>query len=190
MFLKNIILFTFLSISIYTKIFAQEKKEKFQFGLKGGINFAELVGKDANPDTDHKVGFSFGIFFNYKLPKNFKLQPEVIWSMQGQKTEDEGRYKISYVNIPIMFKWNKEKFYTEFGPQIGLLTINSSKSVPEEMRLENFETFDLSLNVGIGYEIGEDWAIGVRYIQGLTNLVEGMRLKNSVIYVGISYRIF
>lgn len=167
-----------------------KEKNEAHYGLKAGVNFAELWGKDALPESDRKVGHSFGVYASYKISKEWKIQPEMIWSLQGEKSKESGRYKISYINIPIMFKWKSEKFYTEVGPQLGLLTINTAKSVPDDLRLENFETFDFSVNAGLGYEVFEDWSIGVRYIQGITNMVSGRDLRNSVIYVGISYRIF
>lgn len=119
-----------------------------------------------------------------------KIQPEIIWSLQGEDSKKSGRYAISYINIPIMLKWKSGNFYAEAGPQLGLLTINTAKSVPDELRLENFETFDFSLNAGIGYQVFDDWSIGLRYIHGVTNIVKGRDLKNSVLYLGIGYRIF
>ena len=61
-------------------------------------------------------------------------------------------------------------------------------ALPE--RLENFETFDFSLNVGLGYEVAEDWVVGLRYGQGLTRVVDNRDLRNSVIYLGAAYRVF
>ncbi len=174
-------------------LFAQEKeiaKQGAEYGIKAGINFAELWGKDALPASDRKVGYSFGAYATYKIAKNLKLQPEVIWSLQGESSESSGRYKISYINIPVMLKWNEGKFYYELGPQLGVLTINTSKSIPDELKLENFETFDFSVNAGLGYRLAEDWTIGIRYCQGLTNIVEGRDLKNSVLYLGLAYQIF
>lgn len=161
-----------------------------QYGLKAGVNFAELWGEDALPESDRKVGYSFGAYAAYKISKEWKIQPEVIWSLQGEKSKESGRYKISYVNIPMMLKWKSNGFYAEFGPQLGLLTINTAQSVPDSLRLENFETFDFSINAGIGFEVFEDWSIGLRYVEGITNLVRGRDLRNSVMYVGIAYRIF
>ena len=160
------------------------------YGLKAGVNFAELWGEDALPESDRKVGYSFGAFATYKITNQLKLQPELIWSLQGENSKESGRYKISYLNIPIMLKWKEAKYYYEFGPQIGLLTVNTAKSVPEELRLENFETIDFAINVGMGYAFAEDWTIGMRYCQGLSNIVEGRDLKNSVLYLGLSYRLF
>jgi hypothetical protein len=169
---------------------AADESQTAQYGIKAGINFAELWGEDALPESDRKVGYSLGGYASYKLSKSLKLQPEVIWSLQGEDSKESGRYKISYVNIPLMLKWTEGRLYTEIGPQLGLLTINTAKSVPDERRLENFETFDFSINIGAGYAIAEDWTIGLRYGQGLTNIVNDGDLKNSVIYVGLAYRIF
>lgn len=167
-----------------------ETKENAHYGIKAGVNFSELWGNDALPESDRKVGYSFGVYASYKISKEWKIQPEVIWSLQGENSKNSGRYKISYLNVPVMFKWKSKKFYTEIGPQLGFLTINTSKSVPDSLRIENFETFDFSLNAGLGYEILEDFSIGFRYVQGVTNIVRGKDLKNSVIYLGIAYRIF
>jgi hypothetical protein len=175
------------------KSFAQEKKsnsEMAEYGLKAGVNFAELWGDDALPDSDRKIGYSFGVYANYNISEHLSLQPEAIWSLQGENSRDSGRYKISYLNIPVMLKWTEDKFYYELGPQLGLQTINTTKSVPEELKLKNFQTFDVSFNLGIGYKLAEDWAVGLRYSQGLTNIVEGRDLKNSVVYIGLSCRLF
>lgn len=161
-----------------------------QYGIKAGVNFAELFGVDAIPESDRKIGYSFGIYATYKINSSLKIQPELIWSLQGEKSDKKGRYDISYLNIPIMMKWSEGRFYSEIGPQVGLLTINTSKSVPDEIRLTDFETFDFSVVAGVGFQIDEELAIGMRYVQGLTNIVQGRDLKNSVIYIGLSYWIF
>lgn len=183
-----------LSVALHAVCFAQsitaEKVDQDHYGLKGGVNFAELWGEDALPESDRKVGYSFGAYAMYKISDELKLQPEVIWSLQGEQSKENGRYKISYINIPIMLKWKQAKFYTEVGPQLGLLTISTSESVADELRLEDFETFDFSVNVGLGYEVIEDWSVGVRYVQGITNIVRRRDLRNSVIYFGVAYRLF
>lgn len=182
-----------IPLTVYSiSIQAQENKpteDKTQFGLKAGLNFAELYGKDALPESDRKLGYSAGVFTSFKISKDVKFVPELIWSLQGEKSKESGRYKISYLNIPMMIKWQSKKFYTEFGPQLGLLTINTTKSVPENLRLDNFESYDLSFNIGLGFQLFPDWSFGLRYCQGITNIVSGRDLRNSVVYVGLSYRI-
>ena len=191
---RNMVFILMWGVFLSSQGYAQEDRakpdEKAHYGVKAGINFAELWGDDALPQSDRKVGYSFGVYASYKISKDLKIQPEVIWSLQGEDSKTSGRYKISYLNVPVMLKWKSKKCYTELGPQFGFLTINTSKSVPDDLRLENFETFDFSLNAGFGYEIFEDWSVGFRYVQGMTNMVRGRDLRNSVIYIGIAYRIF
>jgi len=189
-FLFAIVMIFNLSFS-FSSIGQETKDAKSdQYGIKAGINFAELLGEDAIPESDRKVGYSFGVYATYKLNTTLKIQPEIIWSLQGEKSEDKGRYDISYLNIPVVLKWTEGKWYAEFGPQLGLLTVNTSKSIPDELRLTEFETFDFSVLAGVGFQIDEEFAIGVRYVQGLTNIVQDRDLRNSVIYFGLSYRIF
>lgn len=89
-----------------------------------------------------------------------------------------------------MLKWVEGDFYSELGPQLGIITISSMESVPESLALDNFETFELAINAGIGYEVFEDWTISLRYSQAVTNIIQGLDIKGSVFYVGIAYRIF
>lgn len=186
--LKCIIIYILSSLSLSAQhAEIKEDRADFRYGFKVGINFAELWGDDALPESDRKEGYSLGVYGLYKISEKWKFQPEVIWSLQGEETKKNGRYKISYINIPLMFKLKQDKYYFEGGAQLGILTINTSESIPEELKLQDFETLDFSINVGVGYQIYRDWSIGVRYIQGLTNIVEGRDLKNSVIYLGLSY---
>lgn len=176
--------------AIPTSVLAQEAKPKLVYGLKAGLNFAELYGEDALPESDRKEGYSLGWFTTYSISSAFKLQLEMIWSLQGEKSKTKGRYSIAYLNIPLVAKWTEGRWYTEAGTQLGLLTVNNSQSVPADIRLKDFETFDLSLCAGLGYLIDDDWSVGLRYTQGLTDIAPGKDLKNSVIYLGVAYKLF
>ncbi len=136
-----------LFLSLAFQGFAQDS-DKTQYGIKAGINFAELIGDDAIPESDRKEGYSIGGYMNFKLSKTLKLQPEVIWSLQGEESKSNGRFKLSYINIPVMLKWVEGDFYSELGPQLGIITISSTESVPESLALDNFETFELAFNAG------------------------------------------
>jgi hypothetical protein len=164
--------------------------DDLRVGVKGGINFSRLSGADALPGFKRKLGYSAGVFLSYTLPKNLSAQMEFIWSLQGDDSGDKGRYDISYLNVPMMLKWGVRGFYVEAGPQVGFLTINSSSSVPDDLRFDDFESVDFSMSAGLGFELFQVWGIGMRYSHSLINVVEGMSLRNSVIYLGISYKVF
>lgn len=183
-------LLPFLAAQVQAQSTPQAPADKEQYGLKAGANFAELWGADALPESDRKLGYSFGVYAAFKLKEGLKLQTEMIWSLQGEQSPSTGRYKISYLNVPVMLKWETGRFYTALGPQIGFLTISTANTVPAEIRLKDFETLDFTVNAEVGYQLTPDWALALRYGQGFTNLVEGKDLKNSMLYLGVSHRIF
>ena len=88
-FNNRLLIFTVIyCLTTTAQLFAQEKdKQGAEYGIKAGINFAELWGKDALPESDRKVGYSIGGYASYKISKGLKLQPEVIWSLQGESSE-------------------------------------------------------------------------------------------------------
>ncbi|MCH7408570.1 PorT family protein [Belliella sp. DSM 111904] len=186
--MKVIYLVIFFALIQCTTLNAQEGS-KYQMGIKGSINFSELIGFDAIPDRDKKVGYSFGLYQNFKIKENFKLQTEVVWSLQGAEDKVKGRFNIAYINIPLLLKWEHRDFYLELGPQVGILTINSGKIEVGDQVIHDFDTIDWLANVGIGYKLAPDWYLGFRWSRGLSNLLDGMHLKNSVFSIGFSYRL-
>jgi len=58
------------------------------FGAKAGVNFAN-VGGDGS-DTDMKTGLHIGVIGEYGLTDKFSLQAEILYSMQGAKSESSG----------------------------------------------------------------------------------------------------
>jgi hypothetical protein len=172
------------------EVFSQIDSIEIEWGLKGGINFSTLVGEEALPQSKPKIGYSLGFYAATKISGSYYFQPEFIWSLQGQDSEESGKYDISYLNVPLMFKWKYRFIYIELGPQLGFITINSSEDVPPDLRLDDFNTFELAINSGIGFQLGKDWSAGVRYSRALTNLVPGIDARGSVWYIGIGYRVF
>jgi long-subunit fatty acid transport protein len=202
--MKKIILTSFMLCSVFA--FSQEIK----FGAKVGLNLSNLMGNypTAIEETKSILGFHLGGFALYSINEKFIFQPELLLSTQGGSAivyfYDTGRQfasftqtpKLTYINLPIMFKYKVlNKLSVEFGPQVGYLI--NAKSL---WRLENFaepeenETleidllndgtyklgtatlqlkpktnrFDYGLNIGTSYEITEKIIIQARYNFGLS----------------------
>jgi len=98
--MKKILLFVAI-ITLGISTFAQDVK----YGVKGGLNIANLGGDD--PEGDSKASFYLGGFVTFQLNKNFEFQPELVYSQQGSKAEEdnyEAKFKANYLNIPLLFK--------------------------------------------------------------------------------------
>ncbi|KFF14951.1 porin family protein [Flavobacterium hydatis] len=201
--MKKIIL-TAVAVFGFTFANAQEVK----FGVKGGINLSTLTG-DVD-DASSKVGFQVGGFAEIKLSDKFFVQPELLYSAQGTKTEMSGgeyfeknNLKLGYINVPVMAKYYvADKFSLEAGPQIGFLVsakndysfsvlgLNGSEKIDVK---DNLKSIDFGVNFGAGYDFTENISAGVRYNLGLSNILENeagdnFKQKNSVFSLSVGYK--
>ena len=96
------------------------------FGLKGGFNLANLHGEDVDTEGP-RLGLKFGGFMEYKVSENFSIQPELYYSQQGTKVEEnniDGTYKLDYLNLPVLGKiYVNKQFSINVGLQLGILLL-------------------------------------------------------------------
>ncbi len=128
-------------------VFGLANAQGVEFGVKGGLNVANVSGQENGKSL---YGFSIGAFAEIKISPKFAIQPELLYSMQGTKystttsssggggfsftSTDDVKAGLNYLNIPIMAKYFViEKLSVQAGPQFGFLlafdrTSNSSSS--------------------------------------------------------------
>lgn len=184
--MKKIIL-TVMSVFAFSFANAQGTK----FGVKAALNIASLTG-DVN-DASSLVCFQIGGFAEIKLSEKFAIQPELLFSTQGNKFDTGESLNLSYVNIPVMAKYYvAPKFSLEFGPQIGFLTSAKAKYEGESENFKDFfKSVDFGLNFGAGYDFTNKISAGVRYNLGLSNIAEDSgdeSVHNSVFSVSVGYK--
>ena len=93
---------------------AQEKTSTTggtSFGLRGGVNFQNINGKDENGEklkNDLLTGFNIGLNAEIPVGVDFYFQPGLLYSLKGAKSEDDilgqsfnTTLKISYLEIPL-----------------------------------------------------------------------------------------
>ena len=76
------ILFSILAVAAFA-FTASAQDTGFGYGVKAGINIANLTNSDGN----YKVGFTGGIFADYRFSNLFALSADVLYSRQGAKGE-------------------------------------------------------------------------------------------------------
>ncbi len=184
--MKKVFLSFFLAASFYGA------SAQVQFGAKAGLNLASLTGDDV--DVKSKIGFNAGLFAEIPVSEQFSVKPELVYSLQGAKSDGEGDSKLnlSYLNIPILAKYNiSEGFFAEAGPQIGFLTTAKAKYDGGSVDIkDNFKSIDFSLGLGLGYELSETYGLNLRYNLGLSSIADDddAKVKNSVFQLGIFYK--
>lgn len=154
-------------------VFGFANAQSTRFGVKGGLNISNFTGYQE--DVKSLVGFHIGGFAEIKLAKKFAIQPEFLFSTQGTTMEgyngdSNTNVKVNYLNIPILAKYYiTDAFSVEAGPQIGFLL--SAKSRGEDIN-DLFKSTDYGLNLGIGYDFTENFALGLRYTIGLSDIAD------------------
>ena len=172
--------------------FGMTNAQETRFGAKGALNFATITNSEG---AKNKVGFAIGGFAEIGVSDKFKVQPELMYSIQGAKFEG-GSFDLNYINIPVMGKFMvTEEISLQAGPQIGILMSATAKSdAGGSTDVKEFtKGIDFGLNFGAGYNIGEDMMIDLRYNLGLSQIEKELApnqtaSKNAVIQLGFGYK--
>jgi len=160
------------------------------FGIKGGVNFANVRDDAADKNADNKIGFNLGALAHIHVSRHFAVQPEIVYSTQGAKYSDD-KLKLNYINIPVLAQYMfGDGFRLQTGPQLGILTSSSYKAGSTEIDVNNLNNVDLSWSFGGGYIGHRGLGIDVRYNLGLTDITKSNTtdLLNRVWQIGLFYQ--
>lgn len=179
---KTLLSLTLVLISVIA--FSQAKVE---IGIKAGANFANTNIDDAESIT----AFHGGAYGLLKFA-NIGVQPELLWSKQGNSITGGGELNLNYVNVPVMLK-----FYLplglnlQAGPQFGFLMNADDEDGVDQ---SNFlKSSDLSAALGAGWDAPFGLQFSARYVLGLSNISDvtgGDEVKNRTFQLAIGYRLF
>ena len=204
--------FAALAVLVFGFANAQDEVKatsEVKFGAKGGINLANIVGDDAG-DANMFVGFNAGFFVEIPVTDKLTIQPEILYSAQGSKSEGplniegdiydvKATLKMNYINVPVMFKYQvADKFSLEAGPYVGFLVsakvkaeVSGFGSATEDAK-DLFKSTDFGLGLGMNYEFSDVIFANARYQAGLTEIGDseagGNSVKNSVFQIGLGFR--
>ncbi len=174
-------------------------------GIKAGPNFATIDTKaSAGENYENRTGFHGGAFFLVKAGK-IGIQPEVIFSQQGSKVEIDSKSfesNFSYINIPVMLKlYTIAGINIQAGPQFGFVT---SAEAPIREQLEyrvedvkdHMKSSDLTLGLGLGWDLPFGLTIDARYNLGLSKIYDdapnpqqSTDAKNQVFQLSLGYKL-
>jgi len=127
------------------------------FGIKGGVNFQNLTGKDYSGnklENDMLIGYHAGVDVQIPIAPQFYFQPGLLYSVKGAKntttvlgTDYVSTTKISYIEMPLNLVYKallgKGYFMLGFGPYVGygfggkVLTEGGSISTDQKIKFQN-----------------------------------------------------
>jgi hypothetical protein len=173
---KKLFIFFVMSI-ICLDVWSQGKlKDQCKFGFKLGLGMNTITGCPIK--THPKPALMGGMWVQIKISKSWTMQSEI--SILGKGTagdnQDKSNYgdyllRLSYFEVPILFQYNENKIYFEFGPALAAL-INTGEytdrgALPFQSDLYPFSNKDFTFNLGAGCVFNEKWRVGVRLTHSL-----------------------
>jgi hypothetical protein len=178
-------------------------QKKAAFGLKGGVNIANLkIGDFETVNNYHtRTSFHLGSLAHIHLNQQLALQPELFFSGQGTKYKSNYQmddvpdvaydWHLNYLNVPVLLQYLPCKgFRVETGPQVGLLLSAKSKDKYDEQDIkENLKGGDFSWVFGAGYATKLGLGMDIRYNLGVADINKNLVLsaKNKVFQIGLFY---
>lgn len=180
---------------VMTTLAAQRTRTTTEFGIKGGVNIANLK-IDGAGDGDSRTGFHLGGLAHIHVAPKFAIQPEIMFSTQGRRETiagNEFQTNLSYINIPVLGQYmTGSGFRLQTGPQLGIL-VDAQAEVNDDAETDvgdNYKTPDISWVFGVSYLTNVRIGFDARYNLGLSNINDaGSReFKNRVWQFGVFYQ--
>lgn len=164
-------------------------------GVKAGVNIASLSAYSGRS----RISGHGGLFIHYSINKNWCIQPELLFSGEGQRyfsNAVEHTYALDYIQLPVMLQYYPvANVYVEAGPQFGIL-ISAHDKVDQRNGHTNvkgdFTAAQLAIAFGVGLQITEEITLYGRYNFGVTDisLLDHIDDHSRVGQVGIAVRLY
>ena len=202
---KNMLLLIAFGLILSIKLCAQND---FKIGIIAGINYTDIRGNEYAKYNNFKVGYLFGVSFDYYLKENLSIKANINYERKiknrqltyfNYDAEETGKENFSeiyeYINIPILLKYEfgKSKFFVNGGPYYSYLLNNEIKpdypNDNSDMDTEQKKNdFGISLGVGTNISLNEknDLTIEIRDdfgiidTGGVPNHVDGTVKTNTI----------
>ncbi len=165
------------------------------FGIRAGVNFQNLNGKDATGDKlENKLVPRFHAGVNAEIPiaPDFYVQPGLLFSTKGAKIEDgltnDDKVNLSYIELPVNLLYKpvlgSGRLLLGFGPYVayglggkyktslGDADVKFKGEVDAGDDPDNFymKPFDAGANFLVGYELSNRISAQLNAQLGLLNL--------------------
>jgi len=172
------------------------------FGIKGGLNFANLVYSGGGMTTSDKsiTGIHIGPVLDFTLQGNLNFNTGLLYSIIGSKIEGTDGYTatINTLEVPLNLAYkfpinDKSKFFIQAGPFLGYALNGKYKDSTGSTDITfgeqgGIKKFDFGLGFGGGVEFGSI-ALSLNYNLGLANLYDDSteKIKTKVLQISLAY---
>ena len=180
--MKKVLFAAIAMMFVAFESFAQTEQGTFSVQPTAGLTIAKTNGSGAKA----KAGFIGGAEFAYQISNVVGISAGAMFSMEGAKTDHDGKWKANYLNIPILanvYVWDALAVKAGIQPGFNLSSKMDSVDIKDATKSTNF-----SIPVGVSYEFGQ-FVVDARYNFGVSELSDLGDAKGRVFQVTVGYRI-
>jgi hypothetical protein len=171
-----------LALAFFCLLAYPSHAQKVTPGIKGGLNITDVTSFNGN----NRLSGHIGLFLHSRINRNWSIQPEILYSGQGQRylVDPSGTITLAlnYIQIPLMFQYYPVKqFYLEFGPQLGFLLAANIKNDGHKNEVDGwFNKVDAAIGLGAGIQVTKMLGFYARYNIGIADISnDDSRLLNN-----------
>ena len=186
---------TMFLLLLVTTVTVQAQMQAPGIGIRAGANYSGFSGDDSD-NLDRMFGFHAGLTSQFYLTSDnfFAIQPELLFSKKGAESDDDSfKYKISYLDVPVLARVNAGPLYFEGGPQVSFRVGGDieSNGINIDDDLDQFKRTSFGYAAGIGLAaVPLGLSIGVRYNGDISKLYDNENVsdaRNNVFMLTLAY---
>lgn len=169
--------------------------QNLTFGAKVGYNVAGITNMDDLDAPSDIISFNAGAFAEWRFNRFFGFAPEIVYSRQGALVgavltgpgDCSATVNLDYINVPALARLYPVRWLSmDIGPQVGfLVSANTRKGdYGTKNSKDNFNGVDLSLAMGLTFNLGKHIFLQGRYNMGLTDITRVITSSGTIFGIG------
>jgi len=211
--MKKVIFTLILGLTISLSSIAQINKHNIGVFMGGGISSTSQL-------LSNSMGYNIGLSYTYKINKRFAIITGLDYDRRGSYLNSDVQNisgniqsydfnnNFDFISAPLLLNiniGNKVKYFVNTGVSLAyLISQKQTTSIGGKTHVyygkENFNKFEIDLNIGIGvlFPLSEkiDLSVEVKYKKGLTDIIkehpfggDKQTTSNALLLLGLNYRL-
>lgn len=168
--------------------FQQVKAQFLNVGIRGGLNYPNLSGMEAQTFS----GFHAGTYFRMNFLGLWTVEPGIQYSQKGFRSVSTspigtGTDRFHAIDVPVLVRFSILPLVNIFaGPQASYLVGRDFNGDTSYSNTDNLRNYDLSGVVGVGLNLPLGFNLQGSYDFGLTSVhYDGQPTYNNVVKISL-----
>ncbi len=157
-------------------------QETFEWGMALAFVLSN-IGGDFTDDYSFRGNILFGVYALYALTAQLFFMPHLYYIGLGTSFSDSSfdvSLRLAYILLPLLVMYAiNDQWKVGLGPYFGFLLSAKNKGDGVDQDVKDFTSgFDFGIKVAVAYKLTEQFALGLSYLHGLSNIADNEGSSN------------